>query len=424
MLLKCFFFDIFHFFLLIFSLILKGYGQSEENYNPPNSEKGNNFPLRRRNKGPIDISSSSALERNRGGGRGEGEEGGEDSQQGSSTMNPMFASLHSSSISPNNNNNININNNSLYDVGRRRVSEVTVVTDSRGGYSMRHESIGSQDSDNNSYSTNSTQDPEAEEENIPHPGRFIRSLSEAMRPENFDLLSGEYHVKGGGRGEIGNSKKGVNMKGVKGSAYDGDDNIKPWSASEAMRKAAFGSSSLPNNTNQMVRHSTNYLPNQPTLPSQPSPTTVPIVPTSGRPPVGPIHQSSVPQLPLDFTKVIPQGSSPTLGSGTGAGTGVISGMGTGMGTGIAEGMGRTKVPFDGSTPLNNNDPQTGQEDGLSARSVTPRKKKNERDNLIEGEVSDREGSEKEGAISMEGDPTLREWMKTAQVISSSCICFH
>ena len=358
------------------------------------------------------------MDRNRGGerGRGEGEEEGGNGQQGSSTMNPMFASLHSSSISSNNNNdmNMNVNNNSLYDVGRRRVSEVTVVTDSRGGYSMRHESIGSQDSDNNSYSTNSTQDLEAEEDNIPHPGRFIRSLSEAMRPENFDLLSGEYHVKGGGRGEVRNSKKGLNMKGLKGNVYDGDDNIKPWSASEAMRKAAFGSSSLPNNTNQMVRHSTNYLPNQPTLPSLPSPSTVPIIPISGRPPVGPIHQSSVPHLPLDSTKVMSPGPSPTLGSG----------IGTGMGTGIAEGMGRTKVPFDGSTPLNNNDPKTGEEDGLSARSLTPRKKKNERDNLIEVEIGDREGSEKEGAISMEGDPTLREWMKTAQVISSSCICFH
>jgi hypothetical protein len=35
-----------------------------------------------------------------------------------------------------------------------------------------------------------------------------------------------------------------------------------------------------------------------------------------------------------------------------------------------------------------------------------------------GDTSDREGSEKEVAISMEGDATLREWMKTAQVLLS------
>ena len=407
---------------------MKGYGHSEENFNLPNSDNEKKFPLRKRNKGPIDISSSSALERNRGGerGRGEGEEGSD--QQGSSVMNPMFASLHTSSISPNNK--LNINNNNLNHANRRRISEVTVVADNMGGYSMRHESIGSQDSDNNSYSTNSTQELEPEDENIPVPGRFIRSLSEAMRPENFDLLSGEYHVKGGNRGEKGideNSKKGVNMKGVKGSVFDGEDNIKPWSATEAIRKAAFGPPTVPNNPKQIVKHSPNHHSNNLPLPSLPSPTTVPTVPISGRPPVGPVHQSSVPFLPLDSTRGISLGPSVAsglglgTGSGTGTGTGVISGMGTGsgMGMGIAEGMGRTKVPFDGSTSINNNDPPMDQEDGLSARSLTPRKKKNERECLIEGESSDREGSEKEGAINMEGDPTLREWMKTAQVYFSS-----
>ena len=335
-------------------------------------------------------------------------------------MSPMFASLHTSTNN-NNTNNVNANNRNLqnsYNNNRRRVSEVTVVADPTGGYSMRHESIGSQDSDTNSYSTSSTQDLEQEDDNDPQTGRFIRSLSEAMRPENFDLLSGEYHVKGGdkskrgekGNNEIdGNSKKSGDLKGGKNVnnagyyGHDNDDSIKPWSATEAIKKAAFGpATSKQYSTKPSTAHTSHHHSHHPPHYSQSIQTTLPPSPIIGRPPAGPNHQSSIPHPPLD----------PSRGTSPGSGMGSISGTGTG----IAEGMGRTKVPFDGSLPMTNNDSQTDLEDGVSNKDLIQRRRRNDRDELNDEEGSDREGSEREVAISMEGDPTLREWMKTAQVI--------
>ena len=134
--------------------------------------------------GPVDIS------RDRGG-----------KSQG--TMNPLFSSLHQNQNTQNTQNNQNNQNNqyssnqNLQNQQNTRTSgEVTVLTTPTGGFKMRHESIGSQDSDNNSYNSSSTQElePDDDSPNPPH-GRFIRSLSEAMRPENFDLLSGDHQSK-------------------------------------------------------------------------------------------------------------------------------------------------------------------------------------------------------------------------------------
>ena len=60
-----------------------------------------------------------------------------------------------------------------------------------------------------------------------------------MRPENFDLLSGEYH-------RDKRDKEKERLSGIaEGKVMDADDNIKPWSASEAVKKAAFGPSTEP-----------------------------------------------------------------------------------------------------------------------------------------------------------------------------------
>ena len=107
--------------------------------------------------------------------------------------------------------------------------------------------------------------------------------------------------------------------------------------------------------------------------------------------------------------------------------------------GIAE-VSRTKahVPFDGSlrppdTETDLDLSVTESEDECSPVNRHARHGREREGKGEEGDVSDRESergsergrersSEKEGAISMEGDATLREWMKTAQVCTYVCVC--
>ena len=95
--------------------------------------------------------------------------------------------------------------------------------------------------------------------------------------------------------------------------------------------------------------------------------------------------------------------------------------------GIADVMGgrsKTSIPFDGTLPSGIVPLEVGEGEGDGGQKLSARRRESRRGDEREehgeegrgeeGENSDKEGSEK-GAISMEGDPTLREWMKTAQV---------
>ena len=284
-----------------------------------------------------------------------------------------------------------------------------------------------------------------------------------MRPENFDLLSGEYH-------RDKRDKEKERLSGIaEGKAMDTGDNIKLWSASEAVKKAAYGPSSEPSHPSSasasasaVSTHHTHTVPPHPSIlftPSLPIPTAVhtsssasvsaPIVasvpavsatipthtpqapqtisptstaipatlplstpvstststsipstsPSSGRPPTVPSHHT--PALVAPVADILHKGALPGI-------------------AGIAEVSNRSKashIPFDGTLPSLGNpdsDPSVAEsEDEHSPHEIPYRRKWGSKTDG--GDMSDREGSEKEVAISMEGDATLREWMKTAQV---------
>lgn len=158
-------------------------------------------------------------------------------------------------------------------------------------------------------------------------------------------------------------------------------------------------------------------PTPPTLiPPVLVPTPIPVPPPSGRPPTGLSNHPTAPNL-----AVVPP-HNPSSGI-----------------PGIAEGVRHSShVPFDGSLRPPNTDRdtdvdmsvtesedesspvsryvrhgrQSGKgEDGDVSDMESTGGRERERDRERERERS----SDKEGAISMEGDATLREWMKTAQV---------
>lgn len=285
-----------------------------------------------------------------------------------------------------------------------------------------------------------------------------------MRPENFDLLSGEYH-------RDKRDKEKERLSGIaEGKVMDADDNIKPWSASEAVKKAAFGPSTEPFYTSSasastsasaVSTHHTHTLPLHPSTSFTPSVSTPTALHTStsasvSAPIVAPVSAVSAtipthtphalqtisptstaipaslpPSNPLSTSTSIPPSTSPSSGRPPTVPShhtpalvppaadilhkGALSGI-----AGIAEVSNRSKashVPFDGTLPPLGNpdsDPSVAEsEDEHSPHEIPYRRKWGSKTDG--GDTSDREGSEKEVAISMEGDATLREWMKTAQV---------
>lgn len=289
--------------------------------------------------------------------------------------------------------------------------------------------------------------------------RYIRSLSEAMRPENFDLLSGEYH-----RDKRDKAKEKERLTGIaEGRPMDSDDNNRPMLVSEAVKKAPYAPTVEPAHISS-ASTSASATASHPTPPSPPTAAFTPTVPTPvqttvpvSAPIVSPVPASipapHVPQIPPTSTALpaslpLPTPTSPSLSIPASVPVPVPAPMSSGRPptvpphhtpplvppvadllskgsitglTGIAEVSNRAKVshvPFDGTLPplgAPDSDPSVAEsEDELSPNEAPYRRKWGSKTDG--GDTSDREGSEKEVAISMEGDATLREWMKTAQVL--------
>ena len=272
-----------------------------------------------------------------------------------------------------------------------------------------------------------------------------------MRPENFDLLSGEYH-------RDKRDKEKERLSGIaEGKVMDTDDNIKPWSVSEAVKKAAFGPSAEPfhpSSASASAVSTHHTLPPHPSTSSSFTPTlstsaavhnsasvSAPIfapisapIPTPHAPQtISPTSTATPASLPLStsVSTSIPPSTSPSSGRPPTVPShhtpalvppvadilhkGALPGI-----AGIAEVPNRSKashIPFDGTLPplgAPDSDPSVAEsEDEHSPHEIPYRRKWGSKTDG--GDTSDREGSEKEVAISMEGDATLREWMKTAQV---------
>lgn len=266
-----------------------------------------------------------------------------------------------------------------------------------------------------------------------------------MRPENFDLLSGEYH-----RDKRDKAKEKERLTGIaEGRPMDSDDNNRPMLLSEAVKKAPYAPTVEPAHTSS-ASASPSATSSHPTPPSPPTAAFTPTLPTPvhttvpvSAPIVSPVPASipapHVPQIPPTSTALpasVPVSVPAPMSSGRPPtvpphhtpplvppvadllNKGSVTGL-----TGIAEVSNRAKVshvPFDGTLPLlgaPDSDPSVAESEDEQSPNEAPYRRKwgSKTDG---GDTSDREGSEKGDAISMEGDATLREWMKTAQVLQS------
>ena len=283
-----------------------------------------------------------------------------------------------------------------------------------------------------------------------------------MRPENFDLLSGEYH-----RDKRDKAKEKERLTGIaEGRPMDSDDNSKAL-VSDAVKKAPYAPTVEPAHPSS-ASASASATSSHSTPPSPPTAAFTPTLPTTvhtsvlvSAPIVSPVPASiptpHVPEtsptstaIPASLPLPLPTPTSPSLSIPAPVPVPVPAPMSggrpptvpqhhtpllvppvadllnkgsvTGL-AGIAEVSNRAKVshvPFDGTLPplgAPDSDPSVAESEDEHSPNEAPYRRKwgSKTDG---GDTSDKEGSEKEVAISMEGDATLREWMKTAQVCQS------